>query len=604
MNRFNSNYNNDSISKFGYTTGTVEIYDVIGLPTALSNSGGTGVGPQGPQGDIGPPGDPGIPGETGIQGIQGLKGDTGIGGSNIYLYDNSTVVLAQPGIGKIRYNNSIQDNATEIYVSSLTRDGIDIDEFLTLICDLSIIYIQDQNSSINFIKYSVVGIPIILINDYITIPVLKQSSGGTGSYNFPNGQQIFMSIFSNTTLIDNKITVIETKTQNQTAITGSTTFSGKLSATKLQVNALILSNPDRSCILTDADKSSINGGGNTIYGSGAGISLINANSNTFLGYNAGNNVTNANWNVGIGQGALSNVQTNFNIAIGNALTSLTTGDYNVCIGSYNNSSNVTGSYNVSIGNDTMVNNTGSNNVAIGYNCGNTVAQYTNTITLGNSAVCNSSNQCVIGNTLLTEVKTSGVFHSSIGFKTQTGTAAQVLCANGTIDNNLFKMARKNWDVIPLNISNGSMVANSWDYYMNDQVPYDMYISKIRVNYSTGGSDTSRFAIYRGNDLAAILVAQTALLAAGSITQPYTTLDFVAISGQNTYFSKDEGIVIAYSSGGTSTRISTVLVGTGNTNLGWYNTTESVGGFLNNPKSKAGASVGAFCCRLITADITP
>jgi hypothetical protein len=205
---------------------------------------------------------------------------------------------------------------------------------------------------------------------------------------------------------------------------------------------------------------------------------------------------------------------------------------------------------------------------------------------------------------LTEVKTSGVFHSSIGFKTPTGTSTQVLCANGTIDNNLFKMVRKNWDVVPLTISNGSMVANSWDYYMNDQVPFDMYISKIRVNFSTGGSDTSRFAIYRGNDLAAVLVAQTALLASTSITQPYTTLDFVAVAGQNTYFQKDEGIVIAYASGGTSTRISTVSVGTGNTNLGWYNTTESVSGFLTNPKSKAGASVASFCCRLIVADITP
>ena len=219
-----------------------------GLKGDTEETGPQGI--QGIQGIIGPQGIQGIQGIIGPQGNIGLKGDTGIGGSNIYLYDNSTVVLAQPGIGKIRYNNSIQDNATEIYVSSLTRDGIDIDEFLTLICDLSIIYIQDQNSSINFIKYSVVGIPTILINDYITIPVLKQSSGGSGSYNFPNGQQIFMSIFSNTTLIDNKITVIETKTQNQNSISGGTnetSFTGNLVADSFRIimgasNQILLAN--------------------------------------------------------------------------------------------------------------------------------------------------------------------------------------------------------------------------------------------------------------------------------------------------------------------------------------------------------------------------
>ena len=66
------------------------------------------------------------------------------------------------------------------------------------------------------------------------------------------------------------------------------------------------------------------------------------------------------------------------------------------------------------------------------------------------------------------------------------------------------MARKNWDVVPSVIFNTSMATASYDYYINEQVPYDIYISKIRVMFQTVGTDNSRFAIYRGNDLTAVL----------------------------------------------------------------------------------------------------
>ena len=151
--------------------------------------------------------------------------------SNIYLYNSSTVILPPPGTSQIRYNNTVQSNATEIYISHLTRDGIDIDEFLTLINNLSIIYIQDQNSSLNYIKYSVSGTPTIVLNDYITIPVSVIVSAGTGTSNFINGHNIFMSIFTNTPAIDTRISAVETKTQNQSAILNETSFNGEVKTT-------------------------------------------------------------------------------------------------------------------------------------------------------------------------------------------------------------------------------------------------------------------------------------------------------------------------------------------------------------------------------------
>jgi hypothetical protein len=569
---------------------------------------------------------------------------SGSGGnsSNIYLYNSNTTLLPPTGNGQIRFNNAIQDDATEIYVSHLTRDAIDIDEFLLLINTLSIIYIQDQNTSLNFIKYTVSGIPTIVINDYITIPVLKQSSSGTGSTNFSNGHNIFMSVFSNETLIDNRITTVESKTQNQNAIPNETTFAGYVIATNYLVpdalpNEILYSDGSHNSSLYDQLNST-----SVAVGSGAGFSTetVSIGHNAGLG-NQGDNGTAVGHNAGgINQGM-------FAVALGAFSAFSDQGIYAISIG---NEAGYTsqGNYSIAIGNVAGSNNQSTKSIVINSDSGwsgNTEYQTTQGLFISPVRINNSSSNNIVcfntaskeltyNNELFTNVINSSV-NTSIegaipiydgvtgkllkssgascdisnnvtanGFKTSTGTSTQVLCADGTIDNNLFKMVRKNWDFVPLTISNGSMTANSWDYYMNDQVPYDMYISKIRVNFSTGGSDTSRFAIYRGNDLSAVLVAQTALLASTSIIQPYTTIDFITVTGQNTYFQKDESIVIAYASGGTSTRISTVLVGTGNTNLGWYNTTESVAGFPTNPRSKAGASVAAFCCRLIVENITP
>lgn len=153
------------------------------------------------------------------------------GNSNIFLYKNVTTNLSPPpGNGGIKYNNAVQDNATIIYISHLTRDAIDIDVFLSQINIISVLYIQDQTDSDNFIYYDVSGTPILMPNNYISVPVFKTLSGGTGATSFGSDTNIILSVLTNQLEVNNRITILEQKTQNQTAIINSTTFSGSITA--------------------------------------------------------------------------------------------------------------------------------------------------------------------------------------------------------------------------------------------------------------------------------------------------------------------------------------------------------------------------------------
>jgi hypothetical protein len=148
------------------------------------------------------------------------------GNSNFYLYTNQTNTLAPPSIGHIRYNNTIQKNATIIYISHLTSDNIDIDVFFNNLSILNDVYIQDRSVSSNFIRYNITADPILLPNQYITIPVLQSYFGGTGETTFGNNNPLLLSFFINNEEIDTRISNVETKTQNVSAISGTTTFTG------------------------------------------------------------------------------------------------------------------------------------------------------------------------------------------------------------------------------------------------------------------------------------------------------------------------------------------------------------------------------------------
>jgi hypothetical protein len=177
-------------------TGPTGAQGIQGLTGETGPTGNTGdTGPQGIQGVTGAIGPQGIQGPTGPQGIQGAtgsQGPTGTNGTNgvsvsYYKYNAKTnSQTPPPANSQIIWNNGTQINSTQLYVSHLTRDGIDIDVFLALIKNGDSLVIQDENNSNNYQKWTVNGTPTIISNNYVSIPV----SYVEGGYSFSNGHDI------------------------------------------------------------------------------------------------------------------------------------------------------------------------------------------------------------------------------------------------------------------------------------------------------------------------------------------------------------------------------------------------------------------------------
>ena len=179
--------------------------------------------------------------KTGGTNQQYLMGDGSVlqysansGNSNFYLYkSHSNTPTPPPTNGFLYYNNSNQSLVTIVYISHVTDDGIDIEVFFNNISQLNDLYIQQKSISDNFIRYNITGAPTITTGSMIAIPVIKTDSAGSGSTSFGVNEPILISFFTNTietdiriSAVESDVTTLQTKTQNQTAISGTTTFSG------------------------------------------------------------------------------------------------------------------------------------------------------------------------------------------------------------------------------------------------------------------------------------------------------------------------------------------------------------------------------------------
>ena len=172
-------------------------------------------------------------GGTAIQYLMGdgstLTQSANSGNSNFYLYQSKNgITTPPPTSGDVGYNNAVQSLATLVYISHLTRDNIDIEVFYNQVNELNDLYIQDQNNSLNFIKYNIIGPLIPTINSYVEIPVVMSSYGGTGNTSFGSNHNVLLAFFSNLTEVDQRITDVETKTQNQSAILQTTSMVGQV----------------------------------------------------------------------------------------------------------------------------------------------------------------------------------------------------------------------------------------------------------------------------------------------------------------------------------------------------------------------------------------
>jgi hypothetical protein len=153
-----------------------------------------------------------------------------------------------------------------------------------------------------------------------------------------------------------------------------------------------------------------------------------------IGFNSQYSSTTSSANVAVGYGAsYTNIIGTQNNAIGRYALRYNTASDNSAFGTDALYTNTTGGSNTSNGNASLYNNTsGSSNTAIGYGSGltNTVGNnnlylgkgadaasnnLSNAIAIGSGAVVSASNTIQLGNTLVTDVKTSGVISSSKGF---------------------------------------------------------------------------------------------------------------------------------------------------------------------------------------------
>jgi hypothetical protein len=138
----------------------------------------------------------------------------------------------------VYYNNAVQSLATTIYVSHLTDDNIDIEVFFVNLSQLNEVYIQQKTLSENFIRYNITGLPTITTGSNVSIPVSSTSFGGTGQTSFGVNEPIVLSFFTNTIETDTRITALETKTQNQSAVLNTTTLNGDLNMSGNKITVL------------------------------------------------------------------------------------------------------------------------------------------------------------------------------------------------------------------------------------------------------------------------------------------------------------------------------------------------------------------------------
>jgi len=165
-------------------------------PTGATGAASTVAGPTGPTGSTGPTG----AGATGPTGPTGTPGTS----SNLFLYlANTAATSGYPGDGDLLWNNAVQTSATQINVSHLTDNNIDIDIFLGLLTIGEQIIIQSQTSSSSYQTWTISGAPTNVnpgaANSYWTYPVTLNASGGAGTTGFANGAALFLALVNGVT---------------------------------------------------------------------------------------------------------------------------------------------------------------------------------------------------------------------------------------------------------------------------------------------------------------------------------------------------------------------------------------------------------------------
>jgi hypothetical protein len=185
----------------------------------------------------------------------------------------------------------------------------------------------------------------------------------------------------------------------------------------------------------EALRNTIDGESNTATGASALKSNISGAYNSAFGRNALVSSTASYNNAAFGAEALSDNLANGNSAYGAyALQRNTTGYSNTAVGIGAMKFHTTGNDNVAIGVNAGLfasnQTTGSNNTAVGAFAEYGAANLTNATVIGSGAIVSTSNTIQLGNTAVTNVKTSGTITAgAVTYPKVDGTTGQVLTAN-------------------------------------------------------------------------------------------------------------------------------------------------------------------------------
>ena len=496
-----------------------------------------------------------------------LTSSANSGNSNFYLYKSIDNATTPPiGSGNVVYNNAIQSLATVIYISHLTRDNVDIEIFFENVSSLNDLYIQDQNNSLNFIRYNITGTPTIIPNDYILIPVILGTSGGTGSTSFGTNHNVLLSIFTNSIETDVRISNLETKTQNQTAIVNTTTFAGSLACSGLDMNTTKITNLATPTLTTDAtNKSYVDSlivAPTTISSVGTGISI--------LGSGIAPNYTTKSISVS-GTGISTSTSTATDLVITSTALPTTGGTMtgSIAMGT-NKITNLgtptltTDATNKSYVDSLIVAPTTISSVGTGLSllgsglAPNYTTRSLNVIGGGLSLGNSTSTDLVITSTALPT--TGGTMTGSIAMTTNKITSTYIPIANDDLTNKLYidsainAIKQKGYPFNPLSNGTVAIPTSSKSYFYTIIINRPLTISGFSV-WLGGGSDNIRVGIFRGFVKAspistATLVGQSGIIAATS-SLPYTTGTITAVALQNLSFASGEYMTLGFSSNGTT-----------------------------------------------------
>jgi hypothetical protein len=329
------------------------------------------------------------------------------------------------------------------------------------------------------------------------------------------------SVASNTASITSNTVAIKS-TVPYTGATGSV----DLGAYNLTVNSLSAGVPS-------------SGIQNTMFGYAPFVNGTPGDNNTAIGFATLQSLNGGNDNTAIGtnairQGAIGGAATGSrNTALGSA--ALSNGNVpsdNTAIG-YNTLSVVTGGANTAVGSGALLaNTTGSNNTAIGYSANVGSGTLSNATAIGAGATVNTSNTIQLGNTSVTNIKTSGTLTAGdVTYPSSHGTSGQVLSTTGSGTLNWTTVSSGSWTITSIIIPDGQggtlNTASGFYQKIGNVVSFTFY---IKLNGSS----------YNGNESPYFEVA---LPIASNFTSEQDATG--AVSGNNVnYFDNVAGYVIA------------------------------------------------------------